>query len=294
MSAEIAIAFAFGPGWLGRQAQYLARSIADNTSISEVFAYTTPSEYERIDDRVLERISDCCDVGVTDEGISEYSISHKQAALKSASERSTADYLLCLDSDTVVLDSVGVPDPTADLMVKPVDIGGQYYASSDSFNEWESLASGLGFEFPGSVSRSTVDQKCIPPYWNSGVVLTRNNDLPSRWLSLTKTLWKEFDTGYFTDQVALGLLSTDYHSQTLDETYNYPLTHRLYVPSDVKVLHYNDIKHLGRVYSPKVLRRLYRTGLFSDTEFTIATLPQLIEEASKTVYRRLNFARSFP
>lgn len=229
-----------------------------------------------------------CTIETGPNPIDRYPIAIKLAALDRAASVLDTEYLLCLDTDVLVLDDVSVPEQDEDLYLKPVDIGGQYYASQASHEEWEALANTFGMMFPGITTRSTVDRKPIPPYWNAGMVLTRNNEFPSRWLSLTKELYKNHDTGYFTDQVALGLLSTEYDVGEVGEDYNYPLTNRLFVPNSVKILHYNTFYQLARLYDPRIFRRIAQTGIFGTLEKDRRTAKRLTRNVFKTGRRRAN------
>jgi hypothetical protein len=288
MSRSIGIVFAFGPGDLALQALYLARSIRNYTKHDEVVAFTTEEEFSRIPRKIRAELKQTCRIEVGTEPVGSFPISIKLAALDRAASILDTEYLLCLDADTLVLDEVTVPKPESELYLKPVDIGGQYYGTRDSHNEWKSLAETFGFTFPGITTRSTVDKKHIPPYWNAGMVLTKNNDFPGRWLSLMKSLHKSYDTGYFTDQVALGLLSTEYDVSEVGEAYNYPLTHRLSVPGSVNIIHYNTFFQLARIYYPRVLSRVAQTGIFESIDRDRQTFKHLGRNVLETGRRRIN------
>ncbi|RJS97463.1 hypothetical protein D3261_18040 [Halococcus sp. IIIV-5B] len=79
------------------------------------------------------------------------------------------------------------------------------------------------------------------PYYNSGVILTENNDFPERYLDLSRDIHPVLsENNYFSDMVSLGLLSTDYDVEVLGEDYNYPLPHYFTTPKSAKIIHYNE------------------------------------------------------
>lgn len=288
MSQSIGFVFAFGPGELALQSRSLVRSIQNFADPDAVLAFTTTDELETVPAPIVAELETVCTIETGPNPLDGYPIAIKQAALNRAASALDTDYLLCLDTDVLVLDDVSIPECNNELYLKPVDIGGQYYGSQASHSEWESLADTFGMTFPGVTIKSTVDRKPIPPYWNAGMVLTRNNEFPSRWLSLTKELYENHDTGYFTDQVALGLLSTEYGVSEVGEDYNYPLTNRLFVPNSVKILHYNTFYKLARLYDPRVLRRIAKTGVFETLEKNRRTAKLLARDVLKTGRRRIN------
>jgi hypothetical protein len=287
MSQSLGIVFAFGPGDLALQARSLARSIRNFTDPDAVLAFTTTDELEDVPESIVAELESTCTIETGPSPLGGYPIAIKQAALDRAASVLDTNYLLCLDTDVLVLDNIPVPKCNNELYLKPIDIGGQYYGSQASHSEWESLADTFGMTFPGVTTRSTVDRKPIPPYWNAGMVLTRNNEFPAKWLSLTKELYENHDTGYFTDQVALGLLSTQYEVGEVGEEYNYPLTNRLFVPHSVKILHYNTFYQLARLYDPRVVRRIVKTGIFETLDKDQRTVKLLTRNILKTSRRRV-------
>lgn len=288
MRKDIGIVFAFGPDDLALQARSLVRSINRYTNFEEVLAFTTPEEYDDIDPEIKSEMAEHCTLEIVEKPIDGYPIAIKEAALQRAASMLDTEYLLCLDVDMLLLDEPNFPERDGDLFVKPVDIGTQYYGTEQSFGEWEEIASQFGFSFPGVKTRSTVDKHPIPPYWNGGMVLTRNNDFPDKWVSLTEKLYEQCDIGYFTEQVSLALLSTEYSVVELGEMYNYPLTHRVFVPNSTAILHYNTFQHLARVYDPRVLHRVLNTGLFEGIQLNKKTLKTAVYNFGRTGLRRLN------
>ena len=293
MSKNIGVVFAFGPGELELQAWSLIRSLRHFGDFDEILAYTTTEEIGTVSEALKTELETDCIIQSGPKPLDSYPISIKQAALSRAASILDTDYLLCLDTDILVLDGFDVPECNSDLYLKPVDIGGQYYGSEQSYTEWRSLAETFGMSFPGATTKSTVDKKPIPPYWNAGMVLTRNNDFPDKWLSLTKALFEKHNTGYFTDQVALGLLSTEYEVCEVGEQYNYPLTHRVFVPDSISILHYNTFYQLARIYDPRIFRKILKTDVFRGLEKDRDTAKSLAWQFLKAGRRRINHVSGY-
>jgi len=240
---DLAFVFAAGEDKYDEQGLYLARSIARTNPESPLFVYVPDGEHPEHEDELGE-------VGTIVRGeptIPEYGISTKIDALIAAEQTAESDYLLLLDTDTLVLDTITVHRSGSDLYLKPVDVGLQYWGrESESKDTWRELATDANLPVPEWRLRSTFDSNPIPPYWNAGFVLTANQGFGKRWMQLVQDIYPNIPYEWHADQVALGLLSQEYDVEELDNRYNYPLHLRLRLRDDAKVIHYHNFHNLQK------------------------------------------------
>jgi hypothetical protein len=221
----------------------LLESIHRNTSASaeDIVTYIVTEEENKIDDSVLSFVDDYSHTIKGAMPNPDFPLSAAHGALREAAAYSDNDYLLLLDSDTIVLDDINVHENyNAELYLKPEDIGTRYWARSDSTDDWKELYDRYGIQFPESRVHSTVDNREMLPFFNGGVILTKNNKFPERWLNLSKQLHGKLPaSNYYSEMVALALLSSEYEVHKLTERHNYPLHLRLKPYNDCKILHYH-------------------------------------------------------
>ena len=248
---NLAFVFATGEGKYAEQSVFLARSIDRTNPDAGLYIFVPEAESP-------ECLSELERYGTILEGpqrIPEYGISTKIDALAAAEAVADEEYLLLLDTDTLVLNEVTVHERPGDLFLKPVDVGLQYWGRrSQSLGEWTSLARRLDLPVPVWRYESTFDRNPIPPYWNAGFVLTANNGFGGRWMEAVERVYPDLSFEWHADQVTLGLLSQKYDVVPLDNRYNYPLHLRLRVPDDVVVLHYHNRPNLRKAkrYAPSL------------------------------------------
>ena len=247
---DITYVFAIGPGKLASQGKLLLKSILKHTPArhKDIIVYVVNEEKSKIDNNLLSFFQNNATVVEGPMPNSKYPLSAAHAALLAASKQTKNDYLLLLDVDTVLLDSVDIHEKVdAELYLKPVDLGNRYWASQESVNNWRELYDEYGFSFPISRVNSTVDNKRTLPYYNGGVILTANNNFPERWLELSNQIYGTLEeSNFFTEQVSLALLSSEYDVYELTERYNHPLHLRLSIPENTKIVHYNNDTVLDR------------------------------------------------
>lgn len=226
------------------KARLLLDSIQKNTTATseDVVIFITKNARDQID-KNLRSSFEQDSVFVTGELPNpSYPLSAAHTALVKAGRQTDNPYLLLLDADIVVLDDIDIQNMySADLYLKPADIGTRYWAQNDSITRWEDLYNKFEFEFPTERVQTTVDKREILPYYNGGVILTKNNGFPERWRSLCKEIHNEIERStFFSEMIALSLLSTDYEVHILNQLYNYPLNFYLTPPKDAKIIHYHD------------------------------------------------------
>lgn len=281
--SQLGFVFAAGEGKYDEQGLYLARSIAATNPDSKIFAYIPDGEKPAHE-------SELAMIGEILRGqprIPAYGISRKIDALIAAEEAAETDYLLLLDTDTLVFDRITIHETGKDLYLKPVDVGLQYWGrESQSQDRWYEIATEVGLPRPEWQYTSTFDQNEIPPYWNAGFVLTANNGFGSRWMDLVEQIYPDIPYEWHADQVALGLLSQKYDVQELDNRYNYPLHLRLRPRKDTKVVHYHNFHNLKKDYHYSDLFR--EIGLWDTIRTAEHSTPRSISRYLKRKYLPLN------
>lgn len=287
MTDNLAFVLASGSGQIGRQSRYLLRSIRRHHPDATVYLYVPAEELDEMDADIYAELDDG---GTIIEGsipIPEYPISTKIAALAAADDAADADYLAMLDTDVLVLDRIDTHERTdADLHLKPVDVGNQFWGRQRSRGHWERLYDRYDRPLPDWRVESTFDHRTMLPYWNAGFVLTRVDGFGSEWLDLTEDLHGEVPYDRHADQVALGLLSARYRTATLGNRYNYPLHLRLRCPSDVVVLHYHNAPNLTKVRNDAVRDQIRSVGLGEVFDLPATRRAELMADAVQNYVRR--------
>lgn len=264
--------FAIGPGELAYQAKYLLQSIELNTTASreQIVVYVVTEEKPLIDDEILEYVAENATVFEGEMPNEDYPLSAAHAALVEGANHSDDDHLLLLDTDTVVLEDISVHlTGTSDLYLVPAHKSTFYWANLDrSKRDWKNLFEEYEFEFPTHRVTSTTDGGTMLPYFNGGMILTKNNDFPERWMGLCDKLHGNLpEANYFAEMVALALLASDYDVSVMSDEYNYMSNIHKSVPDDVKIIHYYDTPGLIRAFrNPRVRKKLNGTDVLERYE----------------------------
>jgi hypothetical protein len=254
------IVFAGGSGRFEQMSLYLARSVDERTN-HDIIIFVPTDEYSELDEEtILELEERCTTVAKGAVTIPEYPQSAKLDALISATNHTSPPYVL-LDTDTLVCQSLDGICEGNEIAAKPVDIGQQYWGQSDSLAEWRSLYKERGIPLPDQRTTATVDGVETFPYYNAGVVATTSQDVPERWLTLTKSVYHDISEPYFADQIGLAMLMTDLESKELTEMDNYPCPLRIRFPSTIRILHYHSNYILRRVWYSKYRDLLQSVGV---------------------------------
>jgi hypothetical protein len=166
-------------------------------------------------------------------------MSNKFYALQTMSNQKD---ILFLDSDIIQIKLFPDFSNAYDLSAKPADVLAIVY--------WDLLFKKVGLPYSERTTRSTVDKKESPPYFNSGVLY-----LPAHTQADLLNAWKDYfitisddtyvSTGVFDifhrDQLALSLaiekLSLDFLE--LDEALNFPVRRRNKIDDEVIFAHYH-------------------------------------------------------
>lgn len=261
-NADVAFAITADSGELEIQADILVRSIRENNPAAPILVFIPKSSVNEMNKSILKRFETMGTVVFGTIPIPDYPISALIQAFVEAEQRFENRYLVALDTDTILLNNIRISDD-ADVWLRPVDVGAQYWSSKKARDDWIDLFRRFNYDFPDPFIQLTasVDRRPIPPYWNSGVVVTTDKSLPSRWLEYTEILYNEDELpvstdDFFIDQISLALAVRENEIAQLTERENFPLGGRIRVPQDVAVLHYGDRRNLTRVIQPQVRERL--------------------------------------
>ena len=255
----------------------MLNSIRENTEASkeEVFVFIVEEEKEDIDQDVLDEVRSKATLLEGEMPNPDYPLSAAHGALKKASERTEEDYVLLLDTDTIILDDITIhEEEEADLFLTPVPISYKYWNSREKSNEeFRKLFDEYGFEYPEDIDlKSNYDREKVNPYYNGGFILTKTNGFPERWLNLSKEVFGNLPRkNYFSEMIALALLASDYEVEPLGPEYNFFLPFRPYPQEGTKMAHYIELETLYRsvflsekIGSDWFVSRLENTGVLED------------------------------
>lgn len=249
-------------GELAWQAERLVNSLVRNCATSDIVIFIPESAIDDLSERVYRLFESRATIVTGEIPLPEYPISAMIQAFVEAERVSETEYLVALDTDTLVLDTLTISGD-ADVWARPADVGVQYWTTERAIDDWGQLCDAFDLPHPSEDEQlvSTVDRVLIPPYYNSGVVVTTDRTLPEDWLKLTEELVNREDlpidsSEFFTDQISLALALRNRRTETLCPSSNYPLGGKIRVPSDVEIIHYGDQRNLARALSPHVRREL--------------------------------------
>lgn len=264
--SDLGVVFAAGTGKFGEQALWLARSLEQTNPDHTRYVFFPESENVS----KQKELQDMCTVVKGEKTIPEYPISTKIDALVAAEEVANEESLLLLDTDTLVLRPLRLHNGDAEMFLKPVDIGRQYWGrKNQSYNEWARIAKSLDMPVPSWSFKSTFDHISIPPYWNAGFVLVPNDGFGKRWLRAVENIYPDLSYNWHADQVTLGLLSQSYNVRELTNCYNYPLHLRLRLPADTAVVHYHGIENLRKArHQTELFKTIGLSEHIAETEYS--------------------------
>lgn len=242
---------AVGYGELSEMARYLIRSIRLIDERANIVAFIAEEEEEEIPPNVIEEITEKAEVVRGNTPIAGYPMSCKIKASIEA-EKMYGGRIVQLDSDMLLLDEIDL-SRHHEIYMKPADKGKNF--DYDCYGKIE------GFD-SNEIYHGTVDRKKMPPFFNAGFVFMNDSSFPEEWLKTTRSIY-ERTSKFFSDQMALGMLSSEYDISTVSEEYNYPLPHRMSCPRNVKIVHYHRYPLLYRL-SGELRKRATKIGIFKE------------------------------
>ena len=292
LTDDVTFAITADTGELEVQSAALVRSLEDAVPNAEIVVFIPAASIDEMSDDTLALFRNAGTIVTGEIPIPEYPISALVQAFVEAERASSTEHLVALDTDTLVLNTPTRPNG-GDVWLRPADVGAQYWGSAAAREDWTTLCN--HFDVPAfdqaETLQASVDGRSIPPYWNSGVVITTDRTLPERWLEYTKTLFHADDLPvdgdeFFLDQLSLALAVRENDVRQLSEQQNYPLGGRLHVPSSVEVLHYGNRRNLARVLTPTVRSAIAQYGALpsvSAAETTRSVLDYLSSQSGRVL-----------
>ena len=269
--SKIAYTLSLGKGDITKKALYLIKSIKLIERNPKIFAFLPKEEVSLVRKNELKEVRDLVRAGdiflkIDNYPMSKYPMSSKLGALSFGKESSNKKFVVFLDSDILLLDSIDkLTRYNREVYLKPVDVGNQFWARKDSLNDWKKLYSYFGLKMPKFRIRSTFDNRKIMPYWNGGFIFTkRTSGFIEDFFNILDKIYKKIRTSnnfWFADEVALGIASSRYKIFSLNEEYNYPLHLRYIVSPNVKVLHYHKFVNLSKLRGSKYEQLIDDLGL---------------------------------
>jgi hypothetical protein len=267
---ELAFVFSVGTGTMVEKSYWLARSIHKTNPEAEIYAFVAESEREDIYIYHLKRIEEFGGKILYGEiPLKEYKFTSKHQALIQAGEQSSAKYLVCLDSDMLVMNPFTLPEGFS-MYVVPVDIGNTSWGRESARSKWEELYKLVDSPMPTQKIIPILDKHPMFPYYNGGFAVSTDHKFGQKWLDTTKVVYdkmpdREFyqnvyskqskkrrlftkiPFAHWTEQVTLTLLAAKYHAKALDYRYDYPLNTLWTCPQDVRIVHYHDVRNLVKI-----------------------------------------------
>lgn len=187
-----------------------------------------------------------------------YPLANKPIATAHHEQKSRADRMIFLDSDTFFLRPPDfIKQNSADIQLRPVDIkniGCKVNTNDPNTDYWQQLYKVLDVKSLRTVT-TTVDKQTILEYYNSGMIVSNNrNELFQHWLRNFERIMRQnivSRAGLFPlEQSTLSatISGLELHVALLPPTYNYPLhmrpgTFDLQQTSleDIGHAHYHDL-----------------------------------------------------
>ncbi len=164
----------------------------------------------------------------------DYPLANKPLACSHRQRRSSADFLLFIDSDTFFLrdPTILVRPPAADALLNPVDFGNiatDIRFSGEEGEYWRQLYALLNVRRRREV-RTTFSRELILEYYNSGLVLATNQtQLFEQWLTNFERVMSSglapAQGNYFVEQSVLSatIAQLELDVRPLGKTYNFPV-----------------------------------------------------------------------
>ena len=283
MNDDIAYVMAVGRRGTLKKTYHLMKSIKHFDKDAEIYAFVANEEVDEIPQASLDRFKPYSKLIYGNIPMKEYIFTVKHQALIQAGEISSKKYLACMDSDMLMFDKLQLEEGY-DLFVAPVDIGNTSWGRLDAKPEWKRLYGLIGEDMPDYTLTSLVDKREMLPYFNGGLAITSDHKFGKLWLETTKKIFPEISDkdsyieGYskktahgklvtkipfshWTEQVTLSLLASKFNTKILDYTYNYPMNIMWDCPTDIKIMHYHDLRNLIKIRNKAVKQKIVDMGI---------------------------------
>lgn len=254
--------FTIDSGVLSEMGKYLCDSLISNVENPDIYVFIPESSLSHLSGEYLSYFDSNCTILTGEIPLPDYPVSALIQGLISAQEKSSNEYTVALDTDILVFDAPTITETNGGKnFAVPAGIGANYWASIKSTADWHELYEWYQIDAPQFMLTSQCDRRTIHPYWNSGVVVTKQKAFAEKWLETTRKLIQNppnsrCQNSFFKDQIALTLVGLEHGLESLTSEHNYQFGCHLHVPNDVKILHYGDYKHLRRIANPVVRKKI--------------------------------------
>lgn len=242
------------------------RSILEFGDDPDLTAFIPAGKADRVDGDKREWLEERATVLSGETRVDELGPLAKPAAMEAAADNCDHEYLLFLDSDAVLLDPVTVHrDSDADAFAALVADSNQYWAKPENVPKWRELYDRFDAEMPDRRLECRDGEKILP-YYNSGVMLVRNNGLPAEYREMAEGVFDSLppERSYFGEQMGFAIAANQYDVELLPERYHTGMLYEFTSHPDPAVMHYMQLRCLFRVVRPSVRRKFNRIGLDPD------------------------------
>lgn len=245
---------------LWKQSKYLIQSIHRWYSSPEIYVCTDKVPQTKRREDFLEE--NTTEVIVTPLPIEDYPISLQLKAFEQAANHSSAEKLVMIDTDIVLLSKLSLPDCT--LAARPTTLASSFWQTPKSNPIWNEIGVPTDGKYKTVLGNGTM--QCSQ--YNSGVVVTDDKSIPSSLMEKTRALRSnplkqkiiEADESerplFFSDQVALASVARQHHSKPLALRTNYPIRALPKTPSNIEGLHYGDTELLQGILNATIRKKL--------------------------------------
>lgn len=235
--SNITFCLAGGEGKIGKQAAWCANSIRHYHPDAEVYVGVPSGEKQSVE------LVDSIKIIDVEYPVINYPNSIKANILKNVERISRNNTICLLDSDTLVVNRLSIPDKEG-IFIKPEHLAMSRCSGWSDLENWPATFELLDLEEPDQTICSTVDHATMPPFYQAGVVITSRVNIGEKYEQYIEEIWSEFEGEYHTDQLALAAVASQEDVVKLSEEKNYPLVLRSCIPPGTEVVHYRGVDHL--------------------------------------------------
>lgn len=247
---NVTYTFPVGGQQFAEKAVYLLKSMINNITDPDIVTYITPEEVRTLHDDYIKFFDQNTHLIIGPRPIDDYPISAKLAAFRAGANHSQREFIVHLDSDTLLMSDLSLSNKEKhDVYLKPPDMVLRRWEDVNQ-EDWVSIYKELDVVFPGYTMTSDICQQDTPPFYNAGVVVTRDRDFPDDWINMTRIVHERFPYQRFSDQVALGILSREYDVGDLTQKDSFIVDGHYWCPSDIRIMRYQDYINFCTILNP--------------------------------------------
>lgn len=265
---EIAFALTGDGGIFEQKTLLLVRTLRDHYPEAPILTFIPDDSSVPLSEPAHRELDATTTIRTGEFPIDEYPHTAFQRAFELAAEEFDATYYAALDTDTVVLNQITLPREEADLYAAPMYMGvWEWQAAGSRTDDWERLFNHYSIPIPNEQNTGLTDTvEMWPPYFNSGVMVTTDTELPRRFRKMNEDVYggtlTNADPAIETEQIVLGLLANDPEIDfcELSERQNWMMGGFHDVPDNVEVLHYQFLDTLATLSNASHKQQLKAHG----------------------------------